>query len=50
MDDAIRAKLAKLEQQNASELFKLFTEHTPPLTNVGLAVINVLLSRHPERW
>jgi len=50
MDDPLRATLANLKKQPSRELCDLATGHTPPFTSVGLAAINALLPRQPERW
>lgn len=49
-DQAFQAALIELRQQSARTLCSLATQHDLPLASVGLAAVNALLPRQPERW
>lgn len=49
-DPEFLARLEALRRQSARSVCRLASRHDSPLASVGLAAINALLPRQPERW
>jgi uncharacterized protein (DUF4213/DUF364 family) len=50
MDKTLRATILKLVKKSSRALCAMASEQNHPFTSIGLAAINALLPRQPQRW